>query len=321
MRKSTVFLLVLALVFASATTVGFADYEVVFNENFDNVAQNSDLEPEWTLQGREDTSPYGYDQDGSGYSSDQMWVGGDLLPLDYMRLTNEDTSNWQRASAFYTNNTFESNGWWQMTARVNIGGPDTVTDTDAGRETAGLGLVWVDSDTVNLDDGTGELLGGWGEYVGAPRGAEVNAGDVGYYSNTDGYGVVLDEEWINNAVADGSRQQDLSDWSTVSGSEQDLSSDTNFFYNDGWVDIKLTKDGSDEFTLAWGQNYANSYTWTDDNYRRFDQGYFGFTAGTDSFSATHALDDVKLATPEPGTLFLVLPGAALLYWRRRRDEE
>jgi hypothetical protein len=285
---------------------------VLFDEDFTGIFDDAQLS-NWTLQGEELISNPSYSSTGTSYNSSQMW--GDTQ--GYMSLS-LDNDNWQRASAFYTAETIRTD-YWTLSASIKVDGPSSVTPTDPGREHAGLAFVWINANTIDLDDGEEELLGGWGEYAGAPRGTEVVAGDVGYYSGLKAHAVILDEQFLDEAIQEEQRMQNLETWSEVSGSSQDFSTDDDFFYNDGWLDVRL-ENYRGQFTFYWGDDYTNSYTWTDNNYQGVGHGYFGFSAATDSFSAGHHLDNVTLTYPEPGTLLLILPGAALLYLRRRREE-
>jgi len=237
----------------------------------------------------------------------------------YLRLTSTD--QYERASAFWVNDLFVADQWTvEMEIRIGVSHDGSELPVPDGAD--GLAFTWIDASTTS---GGSELLGGYGDWMGTPRGSTPGGG-LGYLAGVEGYSFQFDH--LQNA---GEPSQefvgavDISDWSLVGGS-LDLVGDTGFYLNDGWQRVRLTMNGGAlTFDYNWnGATYDNSQVFNIPNYQSFD-GYFGITGATGERRAYHEIRNFRLdalLVPEPGTMALLLVGlGAGGAWIRRRRKE
>ncbi|MEI6501190.1 MAG: hypothetical protein WCP21_09220 [Armatimonadota bacterium] len=235
---------------------------------------------------------------------------------NYLQLTNN--TNWQRASAYYTARTFNARNF-RLTARLYMG-----SNAD------GMTLSLLDASTVRTSS---DLLGGYGEYQGSPRGGLQNkptSGALGYVAGLRGFNFEFDH--FNNTELSNEHTAlvNVATGSHVAGTEHDFSADPTFFTNTGWEQIQLgAYDG--QMTLSYNYNassqvYANSYSFALPAEYTGYQAMFGITAATGGNSANHWVSDVILnnngsgvSNPEPASLVLYgLMGLGLPWLRRRK---
>lgn len=238
----------------------------------------------------------------------------------YLRLTSTD--QYERASAFWVNDLFVGDQFTvEMEIRIGVTHDGSELPVPDGAD--GIGFTWVDAGSIGS---TADLLGGYGDYMGAPRGTNPGGG-LGYVAGVDGYSFQFDHLQNSGELSqEFTALTDLSDWSAVGG--LDHTSDTGFFLNDGWQRVRLSMNGGTlTFDYNWnGTTYTSTQTFAVPNFNDFVNNgvYFGITGATGERRAYHEIRNFRLnalLVPEPGTMALLLfgLGAGGAYIRRRRQ--
>jgi hypothetical protein len=165
---------------------------------------------------------------------------------------------------------------------------------------------------------TNKMLGGFGCFLGAPRGLALVPDGIGYNSSVRGYS--LQFSVVSNAAENGVTQmavcRNLADWTTVPGS---LS--TGQCVAGTWIRFKLSQSmmgTSGKFNLAWGPSFTTSNTWYIPDYTNVPV-YLGVSAATGPNGTHHDIKHLAFygeLVPEPTSMVAVLAFLALA--RRRR---
>ena len=302
---------VLTTLLALAASFAVADLTESFS--------GSTTPPGWTIQG--------YDA-ANGITTgtpltDAYWFGSQT-PYGYLRLTDiTPTNGYDRTSAFWTGISGPELFWsdnWTLTVDIRVGrsayGDPTFPD---GAD--GLAFTWVDANSIS---GTGDLIGGTGDWMGTPRGTSQDS-VPGYVAGIQGYSFQFDDfRNTGEPSYEFTSLVDINDWTTAGGTVANFSADNSFYLNEDWQTVQLDNN-SGNFTFYWGPGLANSYSWSVSNLPNYGA-YFGITASTGQRRAYHEIRNFNLdavLVPEPGTMALLLLGlgAGGAWVRRRRKTE
>ena len=291
--------------------------EQIFDQSFGG-ARNPDG---WVIQG-EQNAPDRFTP-GTPKTIWDFFQGGQ----GFMRLTT--SGPYERASAFYTNEMVWSTDW-KIEAEIHM---------DRGAD--GMAFSWVGvTGELPIDDGiiqVGELLGGFGNWLGAPRGPGLSnpqEDGLGWYNDVGGYSLqflTYSNRWITG------KKFDTPPWATNYESTlcRNLRSwkppywnsifsyldDPTFFVAPGFVRFVLmqsTIGSTGHFALTWGPTYATTNTWIITDYMDYPA-YFGVSAGTGGVWANHDVKNFTLygePVPEP-TAWMGMALATLCFARRR----
>lgn len=278
----------------------------VFNEPF----SSSNVPTGWLIQGEKN-------------GPDKFTPGTPLTVYEllgnargYLRMTTTN-GGYQRASAFYTNDWVWSDGWTMEAEFRCAPGAD------------GMAFNWIGIGTngVSFLGSKNELLGGFGGFMGVPRGPVDTAYGLGYYTNVGGYSLQFDtysNDFIQSKAVSNYEMmccRNVRNWSSVPGSKFDFLGNTNFFVSsNAWLRFKLEQPmiSNGFFRMMWGPSYENTCSWTIAGYTRYPA-FFGVSAGAGGEQGLHDVRNFKLngdVVPEPGA-FLVLALAIAGLVRRR----
>lgn len=270
------------------------------------------------------TTPPGWITGGS-FGSSHTDVGtaktdSDLFKTDggnrYLRLS--DNVAWNRGWTYYAAQKFPILDHWKLTMDVRIGrlhdGNQTASSAD------GLTFVFLDANTVEtagvLDPN--KVIGGYGQYMGAPRGGLPNSpvnGALGYTPGLLGYSFEFDH--FSNSSEPSTEYihwVSLKNWAH-SGLGIDLSPDPNFYFNNGWQRLELEgNNGILTVRYKWnGSSYSATHTMDTLNPSNpscdplYDyMAYFGIGAATGQRFSAHEVRYVKLEMIEDETLPVAL---------------
>ncbi len=289
---------------------GAAQADVAVQESF----SSSTVPANWAIQGLQGGDHYTWSS-----SIESSVPDATLLPGGYLHLTSDGaaySAPWQRSSAFYVGATVNTRQDWTLTADIRV-------NYAHGYHGDGLAFSWVDSTSITS---ASNLLGGYGGYLGAPRGGG-NTGERGYVNGLRGYALEFDQLQNgenNDPAVPYAGLLDLTNWSHASAT-QDFSSDPATFLNNGWQTIQLQYDSEGKtFTFSWDQDsqtgaFLFSTVWSaPQDYQGFD-GYFGITASTAVLASDQDVRNFQITTtvPEPFSLSIVAAGIASLLLRRR----
>jgi len=277
------------------------------------------------------SNPDGWVVQGEKNASDRFTPGEPKTLWDFFRggqgfIRLTTTGVYQRASAFYTNEMVWSTEW-RLEAEIHM-----------ERGADGLAFSWVNVDLPVVDGITkvDHLLGGFGNFVGAPRGPGLSDPDddgLGWYTNLMGYSVqflTFSNDWITGKLSPASATnyeaslcRNLRNWKPpIRSSIFDYLGNPEFFVTDGFVKIVLlqTMVGSEgRFALTWGPGYHTTNSWAVSDYPDYPA-FFGVSAGTGDSVAHHDVRNFTLegnVVPEP-TVWLGIALIALCAGRRRR---
>ncbi len=269
----------------------------------------------WLIQG---TRGYDHTDNGQTQAASSFLRNSYNQKQGYLELT-DDLVDYQRTSAFYTAKTFNATLAWSIEAEIWVS-----HDMNQGDSADGLTFAWVSAGSIGSQ--TSKLLGGYGEWMGVPRGTDKNVPvdqARGYYRGLEG--VAFEFDHFQNQGDTGTEHtclQDLSTWTYDSDSYREYSSTDDFFVNEGWQTVKLTYDGAGNFTFYWDtMDAAHQYSWaqalTDADLKSC---YFGVTAATGDSNASHRVRNIRIESqPEPASWLLMgLMMVALAGWHRRR---
>ena len=230
-------------------------------------------------------------------------------PLGYLRLTDYD-SDYDRAWAYYTANTFNLKGRWQVEITFRIGDPSPNPLKNDGGD--GLTLAFVDASTVQTGGvfDPAKVEGGYGTFLGAPHGINEGwqiKGSQGYIEGLKGFAFAFDhydsssdyneEEHNTLPQSETLKWMKLDDW-TVSGYDYSTLSDQTFYYNNGPITVRLVGDNG-QITCSYGTNFANSQTFNIDAMTPDFDAYLGITASTGGSYSYHEVSYVKLDDNDP----------------------
>jgi hypothetical protein len=296
---------IVLMILAMGVTLTFG--QVIFEEDF-NVT----------------TTPAGWLTGGS-FGSSHTDVGtaktdSDLFQNDggpnYLRLSNNTA--WNRGWAYYADQKFPILGHWKMEMDIRIGrlhdGNQTASSAD------GLAFVFLDANTVEtagvLDPN--KVIGGYGQYMGAPRGGLPNTpvnGALGYTPGLLGYSFEFDH--YSNSSEPSTEYihwVSLENWAH-SGLGIDLAPDTDFYFNNGWQRVELEgNNGILTVRYKWnGSSYTATHTMDTLNPSNPScdplhdyMAYFGIGAATGQRFSAHEVRYVKLEMIEDETLPVAL---------------
>jgi len=237
---------------------------------------------------------------------------------NYLQLNNN--TNWQRASAYYTGGTVNSRNF-TLTANIYIGG--------VGGGADGMTFSFLDASTVHNNS---DLLGGFGEWEGSPRGTSPNVpstGALGYVAGLRGFNFEFDHYHNGNEPSsEYTSLVNVNTWTHEAVTEHDYANDSHFYYNTGWEQVQLRAwDGRMYFSYNYNGTthaYDNSYNFAlPTDYYGYNA-IFGVTGGTGGLASNQWVNDVTLensgaGTPEPGSMVLYgLIGLGLPWLRRRK---
>lgn len=280
------------MLFIFITYIFILNSSIIFNESF-NV---SSPPTGWVIQGYEDTIP----KTNSDFFVNDS--GNNVL-----RLT-ENAIN-QRSSAFFTAQSVTNIGW-TLTAEIRIGLPD---DNNLNQSGEGMTFVWFDARNLSVNS----------QLIGSADG--VGVGEQGSPLGLDGYGVEFDH--FKSAGEDSKEYAHIvrladdfshyyAEGSTTNYDEEDFSSNENYYYKSGWINVKIECTehndsehiGEAKVVLSWWKagDPGSSKTWyidKDPNYGpQIDEAYetfpafFGITGATpnNSKTSTHDIRNFKL---------------------------
>jgi hypothetical protein len=238
---------------------------------------------------------------------------------NFLRLT-ERTTN-QRTTAIYTNSTFRSDRSFTIRSDIRVTSPTGNNGAD------GISFFWLKADTVTNVNTT---IGGMGGWQGAPRGAITGTAgsgntlsEAGYYSGLKGYSFEFDhynnsgEQYIeyNHLVR-------LEDWVHIPGAAINHSANPNFYEDNGWQTIQFAYNSDlDNFTVSWGFNgstFSSNVTYSVGT-EKFDQAYFGISAGTGGQIAAQDVRNITFTgvIPEPASVMMIALGSFVIAGYRR----
>lgn len=288
MRKLMFYIVVLAL------GVSMMDATVIFDQDF-NV---SSPPAGWSIAGYVGTS---HTTDGTAKTDANLFKndGG----ANYLRLT--ENAGYNRAWAYYTAQTIDPLGKWQLTAEIRIGKTHNGAEITSGAD--GMCFVFINAADVRTNGNfdPSKVIGGYGEFEGAPRGGLPNTpvnGAVGYHAGLRGFS--LEHDHYQNSpelFREYIHWVDLNDW-VHSGLGMNMDTETAFYYNDGWQRIQVEGNaGVITYRYKWnGSSYDGSFTMDTlnpsnancDDLTSFDA-YFGIAAATGGETAFHEVRNVK----------------------------
>jgi hypothetical protein len=292
---------------------------LVFGDTLINESFSGNTVPSgWVFNGKESANHNSLTTGVNKVNSD--WIVKEN-GTNFLRLT-EQTYN-QRTTAIYTNSTFRSDRSFTIRSDIRVTSPAGNNGAD------GISFFWLKANTVaNVNT----MIGGMGGWQGTPRGAITGTAgsgntlsEAGYYSGLKGYSFEFDhynntgEKYIeyNHLVR-------LEDWVHLSGAAIDHSADPNFYEDNGWQTIQFSYNADlDTFTVSWGFNgstFASNVTYSVAT-EKFDQAYFGISAGT---GGQFAAQDIKNITvmgviPEPSTVLLLAIGGGVAWLLRLKQ--
>jgi hypothetical protein len=290
---------------------GVAQAGVVVQESFSAVG----VPANWAIQGMRGGDHYTWSS-----NVESAIPAATMLPGGYLHLTSDGAYGsvpWQRSSAFYVGATVDTGRDWTLTADIRVNYAN-------GYHGDGLAFCWVDSASVASNS---DLLGGYGGYLGAPRGGG-DAGQRGYVSGLKGYALEFDQFQNgenNDPAVPYAGLLNLGTWSHASAA-QDFSHDPATFLNNGWQTIQLQYDAADKtFTFEWNYDsrtasFLSSTVWAaPQGYQGFN-GYFGITAASAVFGSDQDVRNFRIETavPEPFSLGIIAAGGVILLRRRCR---
>jgi len=299
-----------------AAVIWMAGGAFVFGDTLINESFSGNTVPSgWVFNGKESASHTSLTTGVDKVNSD--WMVNEN-GTNFLRLTEQSYN--QRTTAIYTNSTFRSDRSFTMRSDIRVTSPGGNNGAD------GISFFWLKADTVTNVNTT---VGGMGAWQGAPRGAITGTtgsgntlSEAGYYTGLKGYSFEFDH--YNNT---GEKYMEynhlvrLEDWVHISGAAIDHSTDPNFYEDNGWQTIQFSYNAdSDEFTVSWGFNgstFASNVTYSVTT-EKFDQAYFGISAGTGGQIAAQDIKNITFTgvIPEPATAMLLAVGGAVAWLAR-----
>ncbi len=309
LRQPYVCVLGLALALTGVSQAG-----VVVQESF----ESSTVPTNWAVQAMRGGDHYTWSS-----SVETATPASMLLPGGSLHLTSDGAAwsvPWQRSSAFYVGATVDTRQDWTLMADIRVNYAN-------GYHGDGLAFCWVDRSSITSNS---DLLGGYGGYLGAPRGGG-DSGQRGRVVGLRGYALEFDHcqngENSDPAVPYAGLLT-LGTWQHASAA-QDMSHDPATFLNNGWQTIRLRYNAVDKsFTFSWNCDsetgeFLSSVLWSaPPDYQGFD-GYFGITAASAVLGSDQDVRNVQITTvvPEPCSIGIVVAGVAIVLLRRRCNSQ
>ncbi len=222
---------------------------------------------------------------------------------NYLRLT--ENALWNRAWAYYTAQPFRMMGTWSLDIEIRVGKTHDGTDTNIGAD--GITFVFADAATVQTGGvfDPAKVEGGYGQFQGAPRGGKPSVpvnNALGYHPGFRGYAFEFDHYDNGEPSTEYVHWVELDNWDH-SGLGISLASDTEFYYNEGWVRARLEASGG-ILTLRYhwnGTAFENSHVMNTNSPLNPEASplydywaYLGIASATGGQTAFHEIRYIKL---------------------------